>query len=217
MPLSKYIDIRGSIPQVRDYRAMIDPRIGAAVRDLIANHLFEKDAEGNKNGWPSQHFYAACAKSCSWHLVADGVVVNIAHLGFLQRLLGGTIKALNAKYLTIPARSEAYWKRAGEFGNLEIRFGKRADGSIGPNALVAGTGGATRRIFQGREGTGKEHAVRGAREGVVMFWLVKEVTQAPDPSIMPTDQEILDAAIQTAVESMELFNARNGGARAVVP
>jgi hypothetical protein len=196
------------IRNLRDYSARINPRIGQAVAQLVRDHLFAKGK--NKRGYPSTGFYASAAKSTSWHLTGNGVVVSIAKQGIRQRLEGGTIHAKPESYLTIPARSEAYGKRAREFGNLKIQFGKRKDGSIGPVALVADKGGATKKIFQGREGAGKETQYRTLPEGMVVYWLVKEAKQAADPSVIPTRERILQTALQTAQTAMHLFQARGG-------
>ena len=176
----------------------VKPRIATAVTGLIKGHLFTRDAQPNKNGWPSQHFYSGAAKGTSWTILADGISVSINKQGFRQRYQGGVIKPVNVKLLTIPARAETYGHRAGEFDNLKIQFGRRKDGTIGPVALVAKEGGARRAKFgPGRE-MGDGHAIAGLEEGIVMFWLVPEVTQQGDPSILPTQQQIETVALAAA-------------------
>jgi hypothetical protein len=196
-------------PRMQRYLAQarrINPRIGAAVKRLVSDHLFKRDATPNKNGWPSQHFYSNAAKATTWTANADGAIISINKQGFRQRLQGGVIKPVSSKYLTIPARAEAYGKRALEFGNLKFQWGKHRDGTIGPVALVADTGGATKKIFQGRQGVRKEVQVPGAEEGVVLYWLVKEARQEGDDSILPTGQEILDCAKYAIDDALTRLN-----------
>jgi hypothetical protein len=176
----------------------INPRVGQAVKILVANHLFAKGP--NKMGFPSTHFYAGAGKATAWYLNGTGVTVTIAQQGIGQRYRGGPINPTDGKkYLTIPARSEAYGKRAGEFGNLKILFGRQRDGTIGPVALIADKGGATRKVFGGREGATPERKIHGAEEGIVLFWLVKSVNQQADVTVLPSDEAIAETAL-TAIE-----------------
>lgn len=209
MAVSGYITIMDkATPPLRNLDAAgwrrIKPRIATAVTSLIKDHLFQRDQQGNKNGWPSQHFYSGAAKATSWTILADGVQVSINKQGFRQRLQGGVIKPVTKKLLAIPARAEAYGKRPFEFANLKVKFGKRSDGSIGPVALVAREGGAQRAKFSKDRMMGDGHAITGIEEGMVLFWLVKQVTQQGDPSILPT---------QTQMETVALAAAEAGALR----
>lgn len=187
--------------------ARINPRIATAVARVIFDHLAAKESSGNKNGWPSQHFYARAAKSITASSDAVAAYVSINIQGFRQRLEGGTIKPVEKKMLAIPARAEASGRRPEEFGNLKVIFGKRSDGSVGPVALVAGAGGATKRVFHNREANGGERPVAGADEGVVMYWLVLEAHQNADPSVMPSRAQIL-AAVEDTVSSYAAYLKR---------
>jgi hypothetical protein len=187
--------------------ARINARIAPAVARLFQDHLAVKEAAGNKKGWPTQHFYARCARGITSDSDAAAAYVSVNTQGYRQRLEGGDIKPVNKKYLALPARSEAYGKRPEEFGNLEVVFGKRKDGSVGPVALAAKEGGATVKVFRGREASGSERPVHGANEGVIMYFLVKEVHQGADPSVRPTDEEIIDCAV-AATEAYVRFLKR---------
>ena len=184
------------------------PRAGAAVHRLVQDHLFSRDSKPNKNGWPSQHFYSSAAKSATWKADATSATISINKQGFRLRVEGGTIKPVNVTYLTIPARSEAYGKRAREFGNLKMQFGRRSDGTIGPVALVSGAGGATRKVFARRQASGSERPVAGAEEGVVMFWLVREVHQEADPTVIPTHEQINETAMKAIHDGFALLQSR---------
>ena len=186
--------------------ARLNPRLGAAVSRLVQDHLAMKEGQPNKSGFPSQHFYANAARSTFWTADSAGATVTISQTGFAQRCFGGTIKpgrtiskftGRPTQYLTIPARGEASGKRAGEFGNLKVLWGRN-----GPYALAADEGGATRRVFQGREGTRPEHPVKGLERGVIVFWLVKEVTQDADPSVLPSEEEVQTTLAQTTASAI---------------
>lgn len=69
----------------------------------------------------------------------SGAVVSCLHFAGAQKEFGGTIKAKNAKFLTIPIAPEAKGKRAGEFENTfvmggiifqGIEHGKKKDGGL---------------------------------------------------------------------------------------
>lgn len=184
----------------------IFPRIGAAVSRLAKDHLFERDQKPNKNGWPSQHFYSAAAKATTFRTDNESVTISINKQGFRLRYEGGTVKPVNVKYLTIPACAEAYGKRALEFGNLVMIFGKTRDGQgIRPVALAAGEGGATRKKFSGRDDSATERKIKGADAGKIMYWLVLSSTQKGDKTILPTEEEIqkcVSGALSDAVNAL---------------
>lgn len=103
-----------------------------------------------------------------------------------QRFYGGTIRPVNAKNLAIPADKESYGKRPGEFaGKLHVAIlGGRA-------ALVENL--AT-RISISRAGKVKSKGSTGK----VLFWLVKSVTQKPNPAVLPSEAQIGQIAAEAA-------------------
>jgi len=103
---------------------------------------------------------------------SDAVSVTIHQAAIAQRFFGGPIETVNANWLTIPARTESYGKLAGEFDNLRfILF------PSGTAALVD----------------------RGAPSpGNVYFWLVKHVNQAPDETVLPNEDDILNEVMNRA-------------------
>ncbi len=173
--------------------------VGArAVANLCRNHLFTVDnEEPNKLGGPRTHFFSAAAKSIEEpELEAGGAGFTINQVGLAQRWLGGDIEAGRGtssttggptKYLAIPARAEAYGKAPGEFDDLEfIPLGNRK--------------GMLVEAMQSRFIEGKK-SKSGARDyhienvgGLVMFWLVPKVHQEADPDVMPTNEDMAEAA-----------------------
>ncbi len=163
---------------------------GQAVMRLILDHLATTDAERpNALGGRRTHFYARAGKSTSYSVHDEGATVSISQVGFAQRFFGGEIKPVNSKYLTIPARAEAHGRRAGEFDTLSVLFGKNGPYALAEREYSTFSVRKSKAHPEGRI-TGKQ-----SPGGLVFFWLVKSVTQDPDPSVLPDESVILDTAL----------------------
>jgi hypothetical protein len=82
-------------------------------------------------------------------------------------------------YLTIPAIAEAYARRSNEFeGKLEMLFKK---------------GGVPFALAEKVPGKGK----KGKTAGLIFYWLVKSATIGPHPDMLPTMDEITEAAMKS--------------------
>jgi len=135
-------------------------------QNVFIPHFVQLDSErANELGGQRSHFYGNTAKSVSSGGDAEGATVTMSQLGLRQRLEGGEIKPRQGKYLTIPARSEAYGKRAREFDDLEF---VKLSGGRGMLVRKA-TGAVSER----------------ADVGVIYYWLVPSVLQTADPSVLP--------------------------------
>lgn len=159
------VDIRDDVSEaVKGLSVRLAPRriaaaLGAPIQLLFQEHFMSLGP--NKNSWPSTGFWQKAARACNYSILADGVQVNVNHLGVLQRLKGGETKRVTTSWLTIPARQEVYGKRAREIPNLvfrlfrwdlaalveedfqEVKFGrKRKDGSqkVKPGEVHGGGG-----------------------------------------------------------------------------
>lgn len=171
--------------------ARLNPQIGAAEVLLFKRHFL--GLPPNKQGFPSTHFWADAARSTNFRLDPSGPVISINKQGIRQRRYGGQILPTGGrKYLTIPANAEAYGKRAGEFHNLRIaKLGGRL-------ALVENQASEVSISKADKKGN-RTVTWTASRTGLVpFFWLVKAVNQQPDPSILPSDQEISDVALAEA-------------------
>lgn len=140
--------------------ARLAPIIGRSARNATREHLFSRDAQGNKLGGPRTHYYGAAARATNFTTEGNSVIVSIPQLGIRQRYYGGTIKPKTAKYLTIPVHPSAHGKRAREFGDLVVLFGRG-----GPYALAR-------------------------KDGTVLFRLAKSVTQRADSTVLPTTEAL---------------------------
>lgn len=92
------------------------------------------------------------------------------------RAFGGTVTPKLAKYLAIPARTEAYGKSPREFDNL--RPHKFRSGSL---ALV--------EADHSRLDDRKEYG------GGVYFWLTESATIRANPDVLPSDDEVTGEVI----------------------
>lgn len=171
--------------------AFLQDAVGQACAKLTRDHL--NSLGPNKRGWPSSGFYEGAARGVDWEPTATGVRVNADNEkvpgALRQRLHGGTIR-MKDHLLSIPARPEFKGHSPTEFTNLRfVLF--RTTGSM---AYVVGEGGAGHVDFA----TGLERNVKGAgtrAAGVVAYWLRESVDQRPDPGVLPSDQEYVQAAV----------------------
>ncbi len=173
--------------------------IGAmAAADLVRNHLFSLDEErANKMGGERTHFYANAAKSVQAPVKqGDGAGFAITWIGLAQRWLGGHIEAGGGtssysgsptKYLALPARAEAYGKTPGEFDDLEF-IPRKAGGGMLVQALQ------TEFRYGRKLKNGQRDYSTTTVGSLVMFWLVTEVDQPADPTVMPTEDDLVEAA-----------------------
>lgn len=192
-------------PYLERLRALVDrggleTTIGTAAMNTIKDHL--KGLAGSRHRGGKGNFYADAFRSTTMEAQPGSVTITIAKLGMAQRFYGGDIRPVAGKYLTIPARDEAYGKRAREFGNLEVLYGRN-----GPFALAAKEGGATVKIHRRKAAGETEKAIKKTA-GMILFWLVKHVSQKADPTVLPEPDEIVMAAIRAAEQRIERLEAR---------
>jgi hypothetical protein len=148
--------------------------MAAAVAEQIRQHLVAKDQIPNRLGGTRTHFYAAAARGTFWTATPTDGEVTIAKDGIRQRLLGGTIRPVTRKALTIPVHPLAHGRVASEFGP-ELRLVVINGGADGNTSglLVLGT----------------------APDAPVLYVLRKKVTQQADPTVLPTDEQMRAEAI----------------------
>lgn len=187
-------------PAVRDLAAALKPEelnpvVGQALAIVFFDHFVAKQQSGgNKLGGPRTNFYARAAQNTSFTVAGDYVVISIASVGIAQRFFGGTIKPVHAKFLTIPARAESYGKRASEFKDLEILWGKN-----GPYALARRAASLIKPSRRNKDGIRTIYR-EGEQGGEILFWLVKEVTQQPDPSVLPSQEDVASSVNRTVLD-----------------
>lgn len=168
--------------------ALQPPVINRVVADsgvsLFRDHFFKLNAERpNKLRGKRTNFYADAARGTSGTVLPDGALVSVNQVGIRQRWKGGTIRPGPGKqWITIPARTEAYGRRAGAFNDLRfVLFRKNG------NALAALVRNDSTKLKRKRDRkTGVVSLVSGGEQGgEILYWLKKSVTQRPDPSVVP--------------------------------
>lgn len=204
---------QAELAQIGSYgRQRVLEAMGAEVRLNLIEHFTELDQDSVHHRWATQlgaastHFYESAMRGVQLPQVEgdDSVSVSINSEGIAQRYLGGPIEAKNKKWLTIPAIAEAYGKRAGSFNNLQFI-------PLGPElaALVERTPQSPRQTKVAANGAvvpTEEKSIKGR----VFYWLKKSVTQAGDPSVLPTDDEMSARAVAAGQEALAQMNSHSG-------
>lgn len=156
--------------------------IGRETVKLIRDNFYSLPP--NERDFPTTHFWPRAADATQYEAGKDNVRISVNQVGVRQRLLGGDINPVRAKFLTIPAIAETYGHRAADFSNLKIVRGPflTYTGRYAPLALVPADWTADKS--------------RPFSSNGVYFWLVRHVSQDPNPKVMPSTDEILDAALR---------------------
>ena len=189
--MTTYVDIQDRVtPSLAGFssrlRAEAPTRVGDAVVKLFQNHFLSLPP--NKEGWPSTGFWAEAAQACSYDVLDGGVEINVNKVGVAQRRWGGPIVPVNAKWLTVPARADAYGRRASDFADLRFEFFKWNVAALVKDSPVSPRDGEERND--------------------VVFWLYRAVNQDPDPTVMPSDQSIEATVANTIVDLQGRFFGR---------
>ena len=158
------------------------PVIARSVRNSMRENFDAlEDERPNQLGGTRTHYYSRARALTSYYIEGDSAVVFTTKVGTNLRYYGGTVEAganpsyitgQPTKYLTIPATAESYGKRAADFPELEVLWGRN-----GPYGL----GRVTRRTITRGDSFGVSHA----QSVEVLFWLRKSVTVPADPSMLP--------------------------------
>jgi hypothetical protein len=178
------------------------------VARLVRGHFRARENDHQKfSGGSPTHFWAQAARSVSLQGGDRAVMVTISKQGVRLRWAGGDVVARD-KLLTLPATGEAYGKRAGEFHDLEYAVIKGV-----PCLRQA----AQTLVAWGRKRKDGSRGVKsgGGIGGKVFFWLVETTHHAEDPSVLPDEQEMLDAAVAGAgnyLRARQAKSATGGGA-----
>jgi len=170
---------------------------GGGLRECIVLHL---EGMGPNRRFPeaTTGFYREAAESTTAPEVTDdGVTISIIKEGMRQRLLGGQItqNTPGKTYLTIPAQGFAYGRLAAEFtGDVKFAFVRNPEGYLMP-ALIAGEGGAGVSGMKAPRRKKGQSPKPPISPDEVIFWLVHSVFQEPDPTILPTEEEMSGAVV----------------------
>ena len=179
-------------PGLQALKAQLSPARIAAELGPRLTRLMQRNFRTlgtNKQGWPSTQFWAHAAQATNWQPTNSGLDIICGQIGVRQRLLGGTIKPVNAGALTIPADPAAYGKTAREFSNLHFSLVMNPQtGHIQP-ALVEAAASEVKFGKIKKDGTRKVTHTASTLGTHVMYWLCKSVTQQPNPAVLPPDEQ----------------------------
>ena len=171
---------------------------GRGVRRLLMDYLSGLDSSrANQSGGKRTHFYAGAARNVSYDVDDDGATVSVHEVGIAQRYYGGTIvPTAGHKFLTIPVDPDAYGRRAGEFDNLSVQYGLTKGGKARPMFLVQDNG--YRYTQKKNRKTGVKEVTGATWEaGKIMFYLALSVHQDADPSVLPSEDLMNQAAMDS--------------------
>ena len=159
--------------------------------NLTRQHLFNLDERS-----PRTHFYSSAAKSIEEPVVeGEGASFTIYKTGLAQRYFGGHIEAGKGtssfsggptKYLSIgtdEAEGKTPWEVSQE---QDIAFVPRK----GDKAMLVQ---AMQTVITRGPNKGKT-MTRANPAGRVLFWLVTDVDQDADPTVLPADEDLGEAA-----------------------
>ncbi len=181
---------------LKDDRQRLNQRVADSCAVLTRNHLagLNKHDTAQRLGGTPTGYYAKKAESVEASATDEAATVSIATGDTMEafaRVDGPvTIVPRNAKYLTIPANGAAYGHRAREFGDLKF-----IPYATGARALVK----QTISIEPGK----KPGTTRKVYHNVPFYWLRPSVTLSQDRSILPSDEEFLNAAESGAIDYLE--------------
>lgn len=187
--------------------ARVLPVVGRAASEATRGHFFARDrTHANKSDFPRSHFWTQAAEATAHKVEGDTVLVSVNKPGVVLQFAGGVVEPQTVKYLTIPVHAEAYGRRAREFDDLEVAFGKGGK----PYGLRR-EAREVRDVRQARQPRGQAGATAKPPPGPLLYLLVKKATIEPDDSVLPTAEDYR-AAVQDALDDyLDAVLATSGG------
>lgn len=198
--------------------------MGRAIVPVVKGNFEKLNAQSNNPLGHSGYWLKAADSVHQPSVESDGFSIGIGKIGVALHLFGGEVRPGKSisrhsgkptQFLTIPARSEAYNKRADEFPNLKLQYGRNGQ----PVALVERDDqpSSESQVVTSRNGVKRRVKFQKAPEksgGIVMFWLLKSVTIKPNPDVIPATKEMTEPAFTDAVKYLDRITARSstGGA-----
>ena len=197
---------------------------GRATVPVIKDNFRALEASSRSTLGHSGYWDQAAQSVQQPQIQTDGLSIGVSKAGVGLHYFGGTVRpGKNAsratgrptKYLTIPARSEAYAKRAGEFSNLKILFGKGRR----PVALVEADNAPSYETHLQTSRSGVVRRVRLQKPpeksgGIIMFWLVKQATIRANRNVVPSTEAMTTPAFQAVISYLKRAAERETGGAA---
>lgn len=171
-------ELQDELDKVRDRMKEVNDVAGRAAANKVRDHLNDLDrTRPNALGGTRSHFWANAAESTTHRATRTRAEVSVTQQGFALQYFGGTVKPTKAKALAIPARAAAYGfsPREPEIPELDIFF------------------------FKGK----KAFAGLKDEQGRVWFWLTKSTEHEGDDSLLPTFDELREAAAEGILDFID--------------
>ena len=174
-------------------------RIGPPLQQLTMEHLAALGP--NRKGYPTTRFYEKFARNVRWIPHPKGVaiavlpvVINGRLVGLAQRVFGGVIKPVSVSMLAISISPVSYGKVPADFPNLFLLPTPKGAYLVQRGTEIsAKTGNVV-----GRSRLGGNAGRRLRAELNFLFKLVSSVTQEGNREVLPSDEELLQIALDSA-------------------
>ncbi len=164
-------------------RNLLSDAAGGSAAAQLRAHFNARNNTPNRLGGERTNYWASVADSTAHQVTDDGFLLFVDHLGVTLHYEGGEIRPVNAKFLTIPASAEAHGKKAREFPDLvPIFFDKGTADTKSFGALIRPHDDDT---FD------------------VIFWLAKRAKITADKTVLPTEPELVNAALDGARDALD--------------
>jgi hypothetical protein len=200
--ITSEISSDNATPAIADLMNRTAPEKLAAViapplETFMRVHL--KNLGTNKRGWPTTKFWERASRATKATINSDrkSLTIRVDQVGVRQRWKGGTIKPVSARMLAIPMSPVSYGHLPSEFPGAFLLKTKKGAFIAQQGQQLTASGKFTRVT---RAGGNASRRLRASLN--ILFVLKSSVTQAPNPNVVPSDdqfQEVAMAAIQRSL------------------
>lgn len=165
--------LRGMERKVQDTRPLMES-LAKEMDVSFRAHFRMLEGRGNKNGWPSQHFWTReVMRNQTFSATDRRAVLSIASPAYLHKITGGIILPKKGKSLAIPQNAKAAALGGPKASGLKLKFVPSLHGKLIGYLIV------------------DQIKIKGKsfREKI-MYALVRSVNQAAMPDALPPQQEL---------------------------
>jgi len=166
--------LRGMERHLQDTRPLMEA-LAKEMDVAFREHFRKREGEGNRQGWPSRHFWAREVMRYQTFSATDRqAVLSIASPAFLHKITGGQIRPKKGKGLAIPQHPLAYSLGGPKASGLDLKYVPVNRGKLLGHLVLD----AARR-YKGKNARGE-----------IMYAIVRSVQQAADPAALPAQPEL---------------------------
>jgi hypothetical protein len=164
---------------------------GKTVEKELRAHFLRRNAQGNKQGWPSRGLWGDIAERTVMGAVSGGnlyasVEISISHPALNLKVHGGTVTPKRGKYLTLPATAAAYAAGSPREGATpDLKF------TVAYNAAI-----------------GHDMKALADTAGTVWYFLARKTTHRADPDALPGENYLQTRIDETIEAYLQRVSAR---------